>query len=369
MINGERVKQAREFKKLTQAELAKRLDIRQSAIAQIENGNTQPSEEVLQGIVLQTGFPLGFFRQPTSTDFPLGSLMFRARASMTYKDKCEAHQYGRTIFELHEALEQYVNKIPLTLPRVSEEPAKAAKLTRSAFGLSPETPISNLIHAAEKAGVTVLALPKALNKRDAYAVWVSRESLRPVIIVSACNNGDRLRFSVAHELGHLVLHHSVRVDMPTLEAEADLFASELLMPEEAMRRELTTPVTLAGLAALKARWKVSIQALVRRALQLNIITARQYKYLMEQVGHRGWRTQEPVAIQAERPRALRKMAELVYGLPLNYRRIASACNLPIPLVRDTLEVYAGKVGATPKPAEKHVSEVRELTDFTRRKSS
>jgi transcriptional regulator with XRE-family HTH domain len=69
VINGERIKQARELRGLTQKELARRVNITQSIIAQIENGIRPPSENILECIILTTGFPLSFFKQP-SFDFP-----------------------------------------------------------------------------------------------------------------------------------------------------------------------------------------------------------------------------------------------------------------------------------------------------------
>jgi Zn-dependent peptidase ImmA (M78 family)/transcriptional regulator with XRE-family HTH domain len=340
MIFGDRVRQAREFRGLTQTQLAKRLRINQSAIAQIETGRTQPSHEVIQGIVLQTAFPLNFFRQPPTTEFPLGTLLFRSRA-LTMRQRREAHQYGQRVFELLEAMERHFTPIPVSIPAVNEDPATAARLARSAIGLAPDSPVGNLARSVEKAGVLVLALPTNLEKRDAFCAWAGRDALRPVIVLCGYPSGDRLRFSLAHELGHLVLHRSFRSDMPELEDEANSFAGEFLLPESAMRRELLPPITLTTLARLKSRWKVSIQALAHRAYELEIISPRQYKYLRQQVNQQGWLRKEPIEIPIEKPRALSQMAETLYGKPLDYRKVANAACLPIGLTRDILMAHAG----------------------------
>jgi Zn-dependent peptidase ImmA (M78 family) len=169
--------------------------------------------------------------------------------------------------------------------------------------------------------------------------------LRPVIVVIAGAPGDRLRFNLAHELGHLVMHQTIRDDLSELEREANLFAAELLMPESALRQEIVPPVTLPTLSALKLRWRVSVQALIRRAYDLEIITVRQYKYLMHQLTERGWRLQEPInlAVPIEKPRALRQIAEIVYGNPINYSKLAADLKLPVKLVSETLGVHAGKI--------------------------
>jgi Zn-dependent peptidase ImmA (M78 family)/transcriptional regulator with XRE-family HTH domain len=342
MINGERVKQARELRGLTQTELARGIDTTQSTIAQIEKGIISPNDTILQRIILKTGFPLSFFKQSTSIDFPLGSLLFRARASMTLHERNVARQYARTIFEVTEKMETYFEKIPLHLPCVDDDVMGSAIQTRSSFGLSPDSPIINLLNTVEQNGVMVIALPVKLSNQDAFSVWVGR---RPVIILSgASESGDRLRFNVAHEIGHLVMHRAIIGDVKRLEEEANGFAGEFLMPKEAMLKEISIPVTLATLIPLKKRWKVSIQALIRRAYELGIITQRQYKYLMQQLSSRGWKLKEPVDIPKEKPRLISQMAEKLYGLPINYKSLASNMNLSYQLVQEMIEAHTIKNG-------------------------
>lgn len=342
-VNGDRVKQARELNCFTQTSLARVIGVKQSTIAQIENGLIQPGELVEQGISFQTGFPLQFFRRPPAPDFPLGTLLFRAKASIPAKARNEARQLARTVFEEFRYLRQFVTSITLTLPRVQDDPKKAAQLTRSALGLSPDTPVANLTRAAERAGVIVLALPKPLENRDAFSAWVDDDGLLPVVVLSRMDVGDRLRWSLAHEIGHLVLHHSIQAESQQLEDEANIFAAELLLPESSMRQEMLRPITLTSLLRLKPRWKVSVQALVRRAKDLGYVTQRQYRYLMQQVGSKGWRTREPLPIEPEKPRAFRKMAELVYGNPNSYKQLANAISHPAAFVRATLEAHDGKI--------------------------
>lgn len=342
MINGERVKQARELKGLTQNTIAKRLKITHSAISQIESGQIQPSEAILQGIAFQCGFPPAFFQQEDFVDFPLGSLLFRSRSTMTKTERAKALQLARTVYEQYSYLARRIKKVPVSIPRLNEDAAAAARLTRSALGLSPDAPILNLIRSIERAGVIVLGLPGAFKNTDAFSTWVVRHELAPVIVLLATNSGDRLRYSVAHELGHLVMHHMVFGELPKLEAEANQFAAELLMPAEGISCELEPPITIESLLKLKQRWKVSMQALARRAYDLGTVTQGQYKYIMQQISKRGWRKNEPNPLPVEQPRALRKMAELVFGVPLSYRRFAGAVNHPLSLVRETLQAHAGK---------------------------
>jgi Zn-dependent peptidase ImmA (M78 family) len=117
------------------------------------------------------------------------------------------------------------------------------------------------------------------------------------------------------------------------------------MPEEAMRQEMTEPVTLSLLAELKSRWRVSIAALLQRAKELVLVTERQYKYLRMQMAKRGWTKEEPVPMDPERPRGLRKMAEVAYGPQLNVRQIAKEAKRPPFLIAQLIDA-AERIGDT-----------------------
>ena len=342
-MNGDRVRIAREFRGLAQTEVAAKLQIDQSTIAHIESGRLQPSDALLEAMAFQMGFPPAFFRQTESASFPLGSLLlFRARKTVTGREETRARRCAQLMYECADRLSSRFRPLPVRLPAVSESPATAAGLTKDALGISAEEPVPNLVRALERAGVLVLSLPVELAKVDAFAVWAGEGESKPVIALTRERPGDRMRRSTAHEVGHLVLHQSVRGDVRSVEAEADQFAAELLMPESAMREELSAPLTINSLLALKARWKVSIQSLVMRAAELELLTARQKTYFFQQLSRAGWRTTEPIPIPPEEPGLLNQMAHTVYGSPIDYRAAANDTRLPESLLReffaDTLDV-------------------------------
>jgi Zn-dependent peptidase ImmA (M78 family) len=168
-------------------------------------------------------------------------------------------------------------------------------ILRDTLGYERDQPIPRLVHGIERAGVCFLALPPMEN-REAFCVWLRGEGNDiPVLAASGGrSDGDRFRMSVAHELGHLVMHKSfLRKSNKEVEAEAFEFAAELLMPASAMQKELISPVTLTSLSKLKPRWGVSIAALIRRAHDLSIITTRQYHYLFHLKTALGMREREP----------------------------------------------------------------------------
>jgi Zn-dependent peptidase ImmA (M78 family)/transcriptional regulator with XRE-family HTH domain len=343
MIFGERVREARELVGLSQRELAERVGIDRSAIAHIEAGAWQPRPEVIDSIGSQLGFPPVFFEDDASVEFPLGSLLFRAPASITATEKAQAHRYGQLIYRVTRPLLDRVRVPAVTIPRLpGSDPEAAAARTRASMGLSPDTPIRHLVNSIERAGVLVLAIPIQMPRREAYSLWVGEDSLKPVVVTIGSPPGDRLRFSVAHELGHLVMGESHSPRPRDIETRANEFAGFLLFPRAATEFEMRPPVTLSSLAHLKPRWGMSLQALVSHAHRLELITDRQQRYLYQQITMRGWRKVEPanLAVPVEKPRAIRKVLEGAYGSPIDYRRAAADLRLHPHFLRALVEPYA-----------------------------
>jgi Zn-dependent peptidase ImmA (M78 family)/DNA-binding XRE family transcriptional regulator len=344
-VNGLRVKQARELRKLTQTELARKVGVAQSTIAKMEMTVKEWPDEVIEAIAFQTGFHVSFFQQGLGPEFPLGSLLFRCRASLAGNEKASLRQLAMLVFEIAERLSTKVKPIPLHLPSFNgEDPIVAARITRTTLGLSPDAPIPNLINKLERNGVFVLALPGAHEKFDAFSLWSDTDPRRPIMAVSSEKPGDRLRLNCAHELAHLVLHKSPRGNLADIETEASTFGAEFLLPADAIKREMGRSPSLTDLAKLKPRWGVSIQALVYRARELNVINERQYRYMFEQISRLGWRKCEPanLGIRPEKPRLFRKLAELNYGAPPDAEKIALPMGVPAPMVESMLEAHAAK---------------------------
>lgn len=116
----------------------------------------------------------------------------------------------------------------------------------------------------------------------------------PLILLNALHPGDRLRFTLAHEIGHLVMH---KFPTPDMEDEANEFASAFLMPAADIRAAFRgRKINLQLLAALKPEWKVAMQALLMRASALKIIGSNHSRYLWQQISGRGWRLREPADV-------------------------------------------------------------------------
>src|SRR5713101_5030920 len=154
MINGLKLKQAREILGLTQDKLAEQLNVSQSTIAYIEGGYLQPAEELLQKIYDITLFPQSFFERMEVSEFPYGSLLYRSRAFLDASEKMQANRYGQLMFEIAEKLSKRLSRKlkspPLSLPNGRVDAITSAQVTRSNLGYVPDEPIDDLVYDLEK---------------------------------------------------------------------------------------------------------------------------------------------------------------------------------------------------------------------------
>lgn len=196
-----------------------------------------------------------------------------------------------------------------------------ADSTRTHLGLNESGSIPNLTRAIEKMGIVVAPLHALASKQTAHlnSDGVTQPNCKdmPTIGYSAKNNtGDRLRFTIAHELGHLILHRYRRPQLyREMEREAHRFAGALLMPQNDAKLIMPQRLMLTDLVRLKAGWGMSISSMISRASNLGIIDTDRTRSLQIQLSARGWRKEEPVHVGDEHPILLKQMIVAGYGDP------------------------------------------------------
>ena len=120
--------------------------------------------------------------------------------------------------------------------------------------------------------------------------------------------GDRQRFTLAHELGHVTLHATLpppdtAEPEGAIEKQAHRFAGAFLLPGDAFLSDLEAVggrVTLTTLANLKGRWGVAIKAMVVRLQNLGRVDADQARSLYKQISSKRLNKKEPVTVGNER---------------------------------------------------------------------
>jgi Zn-dependent peptidase ImmA (M78 family)/transcriptional regulator with XRE-family HTH domain len=340
---GQRIRLAREVCAMTQTELAASVGISQGTLSSIEIGQIlQPSKQVVRQIAAATGFPPTFFYLGPLPDFPEGS--FRRLARGRSKVSAQVRAQVRHIAEVVQRTESNLTLPPTTLKPTSvelnvDQIERYTVEIRQFMGVGQNEPIPNLTRAVERAGVIVISIPTEMPDHDGFSIWPDYGlEGRPLVALTRGARGDRNRFTLAHELGHLLLHTlRPNVDAKTAEGEANRFAGSLLIPRRAALQVITTPVTLGVLMRVKATHGTSIAMTAKRALDLKIIDQRHFISLRKQLSARGWTKAEPVEVGAENPILISKIllaaggegswSERAARLPMqtfSYRALASA---------------------------------------------
>jgi Zn-dependent peptidase ImmA (M78 family)/transcriptional regulator with XRE-family HTH domain len=297
---------------LTQTELASRINgLSQPLLSRMESGTARADEEVCVELALMAGLQAEWFTREGGRAIRALSPQFRARTRASQTLKTRILQHASLLNEEYERLQCSAKTLPLELNTMrGAPPAVAAAATRRSLGFSEGDPLPYLVLAVERLGIRVLGVPIASESLDAFCAW---DDKLPVIAVTSHIAGDRIRWTIAHELGHLVLHHA-EDDGRALETEADEFAAALLTPIDALDQSLPRDVSLAALVMAKTEWGVSVKTLIRRSRELGRVDKDRAISLYKQISARGWNRLEPGHVPVEKPRGLRKLAEIRYGL-------------------------------------------------------
>lgn len=302
---------ARQRRALTKKDLAGWAGLSSRAILGFEDGTISPSKQTVHQLAFALRFPPEFFSGNELELIDVNKPSFRARRAMTGELRRRALASGVIATQvISPQIARYCRLPAVNVPDLSDElPETAAAILREHWKLG-QGPIGNMVHLLESRGVHVYWLAEESRCLDAFSLWRDE---KPFVLLNANKQaGDRGRFDAAHELAHLVLHRRAEViDGREIEAEADRFASAFLMPESQFRTESPRFPLYEVYFKLKERWGVSIQALVRRSKDLNLLTPWQYECACRDIAMRGWRTEEPVKIPREESKSHAQVMQIL----------------------------------------------------------
>lgn len=293
---GERIKAARINAGLSQDELGEKLGITKMAISKYENGVITPKSGVLIALAKALEVKLEYFFRSTSVK--LSKPSYRAQKALLQKD--EAKILGKTA----EWLERYLTiehitciEKPLDLPKPEqcriktfEDIEKLAQKIRKDWKLGLD-PIENMMDVLEQHGIKVGEMD-APESFDALTLWYNEKC--PVIVVNKNFPGDRQRFNLTHELGHLLFKIESDIDE---EDAAHRFAGAFLVPKEMVFLELgerRKQLDYRELYVLKQKWCMSMGAWIHRATDLGIISKASADRHWMQMRAKGWHKREPL---------------------------------------------------------------------------
>lgn len=326
---GERLREAREARGLTQISLGEMLGVTNRAISQYENGTGSPHPEIMQKIPEVLNIPLQFFLTPiTEEETTNGPIFYRSMSSATATARTRAERKFGWLKRIVDFLQDFVEFPKVNFPdyNFSNDPLKITKRDieesaselRKYWGLG-DGPISNVVYLLENNGAIVSRINLYADTLDAFSNWRYVENRPYIILGSDKESAARSRFDAAHELGHIILHRHIDSGIlrnspkfKEIELQAAKFAGAFLLPSTSFADDFLTP-TLDALLVLKSKWNVSIGAMLVRAQELNLINSERASRLWRYYARRGYKKGEPLddKVKPEEPELLRQALTVI----------------------------------------------------------
>jgi len=317
MSVGARIKIARLAAGMSTKTLADLVQVTKQAISKYERDLDMPSSAVLLRLARALGVSVDYFFRPQSVDVALTA--YRRDSSLPARVGRRILEQARDLLERYLEVEnilstgetpgfQFPDGFPYELHR-SEDAEDAAQKLRKAWDLGVD-PIENLTDVLEDHGLRVVMVDR---HKDFDGCTLEANGNIPVIAVAKGLPGDRQRFTIAHELGHIMLRMSSNSKGLDEEGTINRFAAAFLVPCERARYELGEKrrnLSPDELFLLKHKYGLSMKAWVHRADELGIISHYQKRKLFQLFKQHGWNTQEPgEQIPSEKPKRMKLLVE------------------------------------------------------------
>jgi Zn-dependent peptidase ImmA (M78 family) len=317
---GQRLKLARSSAGLSLRSLEVKIGNRVTAqaIGKYERNESVPGSAVL--IALASALDVSVDYLVGDQEMVLEAVEFRKKKPTSRREESQVEAKVLHLLEQYLMIEELLHlpsvewhsprEAPYPVKRDVSEADRAARSLRDHWGLGND-PIPNLVELLEEQGIKVLSVD--LTSIDGLTAHVRRagKGTVPVIVVNRKEWGERQRFTLAHELGHMVMDVAAKLDE---EKAAHRFAGAFLMPADALWAEIGKHRKAIGwgeLFALKQLFGASVQAITYRCKDLGIFSATLFRRLFNDFDRFGWRSppyEEPLAREkGEEPKRFERL--------------------------------------------------------------
>lgn len=303
-VNGDRIREARLFNKMTITKLANELGVSKQMVSRYEHGKANVSLEIFRKMVKILNFPAEFFTGHRKFEYENFGTFYRSRLTATQSEKQPSELYKEAAAILRDYFEQYIQFPSLDIidGEDIDDPEEAARILRAKWGLGLGA-IHNIVEVMEAHGLIVVNIDFQSDKIDARSGYTEINGHKYYVVLTdmASSNFYREQFTLAHELGHYILHGDKlepqdlsSEEYRAIEKEANLFASAFLLPDEAFSADIRSirRDNLLDYLPLKTKWKVSVSAMIMRARALGLVDSVQNEKLQKAISYRGWRKKE-----------------------------------------------------------------------------
>jgi transcriptional regulator with XRE-family HTH domain len=310
---GERIKQLRLARGWSLDELAEAAGgiVTKQALSKYERGLSQPSSPVV--VALARAFDVRSSLLTEAEPARVELVEYRKQSKLKARDRDQVENIVKSALQdrvtLQDLLQLEIAPVPVQEFAVStlQEVEGAAEQLRLQWNLGTN-PLGNLVAVLEARGVHVIEV-EAFEGFDGLSATAHDEDgnvIAAAVVMCKGVSGERQRLSIAHELGHLVLR---LLDGLDAEKAAFRFAGAFLAVAAVVRRavgEVRYSVMLGELLVLKREWGMSIQAILRRLRDLEVIGPDLYKAWCIRISASGWRKEEPEPQEPEESTWLRR---------------------------------------------------------------
>ncbi|UNX55202.1 ImmA/IrrE family metallo-endopeptidase [Georgenia sp. TF02-10] len=317
---------------MTQEELAEAAQVTQAALSRYEHDLRAPEPDVLEQLARALGVTPELLQHGDRMRGGIAVTAHMRRRATAKVSVWRSLEARLNMLRLHtKALRSEVGlraelQVPAFDPAI-DEPQDAARMVRLQWHM-PVGPVHSLAAWMEAAGILIFEEDFGSAARvDGLSQWSDDYA---VVMLNSAAPPDRKRLTLAHELGHLVLHSQYTDG--DLEGHANAFAAELLMPAEEIKPMLRSRLTLARFVELKRYWGTSIAALIERAYQLGVLSSAERASLYKQMNNRRWRIHEPASdeVPIEAPRLVQHVADQLAAKGLDDDEIARLAGFSSP---------------------------------------
>ena len=296
---GNRIQRARKASGLSLRNLGAQIALSHAAIKKYEDNKVTPSSDVLIKLAKALHVKVEYFFRPER--FTLKNIQYRKHADMPARqleeisavvlDQIERRVELESLFPTPPVQTFSINNLPKIINHI-DDVEKLADQVRSQWNLGSD-PIPDLIDIFEENGIKVFEIDNAqYPKIDGLYVKVNE---MPIFVVSNQSPGDRQRFTLAHEFGHLLLDGRIG-DILNMEGYCNRFAGAFLLPRQSLITVLgihRNSIEPRELSLLKQEFGLSMTSILHRAEETGIISHNIYRQVRAEFNERGWSKKEP----------------------------------------------------------------------------
>ena len=275
-VFAKKLKSARLLSGLSLRKLAEKItiDLSAQALNLYEKGERKPDSSIIIALSEALQVPIDYFFR--DSNIKLGNVEFRKKSKLGKKDIQQIKEFVIDYLERYIEIERilnvqykFSNPLETILINSIDDIEIASQELRKNWEIGMN-PVSNLIEMLEDKGVKIVEID-ADQSFDGLATWVENF---PVIVVNKNIDLVRKRFTVVHELAHLLLSFSENLNEKSIEKLCHNFAGAFLLPEASLKNYLgvkRSHISIQELIEIKVYFGISISAIVYRAYNLNII--------------------------------------------------------------------------------------------------